>query len=78
MDASGAKQRRRKRKPRTTVEEPPADSCTTCSVCQSRLAFFSDVSKLQASPLRMAMPGPDTLHCAACGSALCPLSEFAR
>lgn len=74
----GYKNKRRKRKPRTTVEDPPADVGTTCSICQSRLALFSEL-RSSVSLARLNPPScKATLQCVACGSDLTPLAAIAK
>ncbi|ATI21057.1 zinc finger-like protein [Western grey kangaroopox virus] len=78
-DDAGAKPRRKRRKPRMTVEEQVSldDACTTCSICQSKLVMFSDINRFNIRDLRVGRDG-SSLLCAACGSNLCPLSELAK
>ncbi|CCD83291.1 Zn finger protein [Squirrelpox virus] len=77
MEDDAGSKRRRKRKPRTTVDETSDSACTTCSACHSRLLSVSDITKVPLDALRVAGSG-SVLSCATCGSDLRPLSEFAR
>ncbi|ASK51317.1 Zn finger-like protein, late morphogenesis [Eptesipox virus] len=64
MDDAGAK-RRRKRKPKTTIEE----DCMTCSACHSKLVKVSDITKISLDALKVIGKGNE-LSCTVCGSTL--------
>ncbi|AGU99792.1 M109L [Myxoma virus] len=69
-DDAGVK-RRKKRKPKTAVE----DDCVTCSSCYSKLVKVSDITKVSLQEYKVAGKG-NTLSCAACGSELRLLNGF--
>ncbi|AAF17992.1 gp109L [Rabbit fibroma virus] len=69
-DDAGVK-RRKKRKPKTEIE----DDCVTCSSCYSKLVKVSDITKVSLHEYKVAGKG-NTLSCAACGSELRSLNGF--
>ncbi|QHR82651.1 hypothetical protein [Brazilian porcupinepox virus 1] len=73
MDDTAGSKRRKKRKPKTTIND---DNTVSCSSCYSKLVNVSDITKVPFDAYKVAGNKGDILSCATCGSELRLLNGF--
>ncbi|QEJ79259.1 maturation protein [Goatpox virus] len=72
MEDSAGNKRKKKRKPKTTVQD---EEFMTCSSCYSKLVKVSDITKVSLNEYKVGGKG-NILTCSACGSELRMLNGF--